>query len=217
MDFKFEEYIKLLSFQYCMSLGIKPGKYNNKNFYSELQNWVKERYKIGLKYKSFLDFLGKDITTSNTAEVDKGKYDTIVKSLDTRVITHLPYDSTNNQVLNYHFFPNSKNPGLLHYDFKKIVDVYSCPDDIKQFITQNPYFRTYLNGWDDLHNSGKYDIIVGMYGHIHDNDKEIKLKQLKELRNKLLLEYKVEYECDRDYYYATIYTNQDKVTKIKTR
>ena len=52
-------------------------------------------------------------------------------------------------------------------------------------MTQNPYTTIEIRNWEDLHNSGESDIIVGVYGSIYDKDIESKLKQIQELEEKL--------------------------------
>lgn len=222
---KNEKYYMLLAMQYQMSIGISGTRaclnFNSKRFNKELLDWLKERRKIGYKYVDFLNYLGLDITTRETAEIDKGKYDSIVTSYDTSLITPYYYgvDIKDDKVLNYVFFPDSKNPALLKIDYMgKLREITSAPNYINQYITENPYRRTDIFGFEELHNGGNFNIIVGMYGHIHDNDKEKKLKQLKDLREKIIdSDIKIEYDCDRDSYFALVASDRKIKNYVKTK
>lgn len=222
------EYYKLLAMQYFDSLGMNYniGSLNigTKKFNKSLLKWLTERQITAQRYVEFLNNYGKDITTIETAEVDKGRYDSISTLYDTTIITPYYYPSEsqneNNKVLKYEFFPDSINPGMLKIDYQgRLREIISAPNYIKQYITENPYRRTDILGYDELHNGGKFDIIVGMYGHIHDNDKIKKLKQLKELREKIFTnDIRVEYDCDRDSYFAAIMSDREKkYIKTKTK
>ena len=215
-----KRYLNLLALQYSMALGIKAMDTKSKSFEKDMINWIYERQAIGKKYVDFLNYLGLDVTTRETAEIGKGKFDTIVKDYDTTIITPYEYmDNNSDRLFKYEFFPTKDIPGLIKTSIEgRIDEIVSAPDYLKKFVTQNPYERTDLMGFEELHNGNNFDIIVGMYGHIHDNDKEMKLKQLKELRDKLTSDdYAVDYEVDRDSYLATIYSDRKQLEKIKVK
>ena len=179
-------------------------------------DWIFERNKIGGKYVRFLNYLNKDITTKDTAELDKGIYDSIVKDYDTTVITpyHYPNRNMNKNVLHYEFFPSVNYNGLFKTDYKgRIDEILSSPEYIKRYMLLNPYRMVDLCGFEDLFNNSNYDVIVGMYGSLNDYDKEKKLKQLKILRDKIISnDIKMEIVYDKDCYFGALTTNR----KIKT-
>ena len=65
----------------------------------------------------------------------------------------------------------------------KPIDISKC--NIKRFITHNPYSKGNIRNWETLHNSKKNNITVGIYGSIHDQDIEEKIKLLHYLKDKL--------------------------------
>ena len=216
-----DNYLIELKRQYCMAMGLKSmyRNYDSKRFYKDLSIWLSLREDIGKKYEVFLYYLGKDIDKVETAEVGKGKYDSVALTKNTTIIT--PYICSNdcNKFLNYSFFPDSKNPSLYRFDENTNTEEnIQAPEYIDTYITQNPYSIRDLDGWEELSNGGNYNTIVGIYGHIHDNDKVKKLKQLKSLKDKLISNYILEYECDCDNYYAAIISNgKESKCFVKTR
>ncbi|MBQ8891835.1 MAG: hypothetical protein IJ068_03110 [Bacilli bacterium] len=210
------KYNKLLTLQYCNALGIKVDT-TSQGFKNDLVRWVFERKQIGEKYVEFLNSLGLNITNKETAEIGKGTFDTLVDSYNTTVITPYPYTNNVKRVLKYDFFPNIQGSGLIKYDSDgKIAEIVSVPKYINQIITQNPYNELDLIGYEDLFNVNDISVIVGMYGHIHDNDKEMKLKMLKLIKDKIKNnQFNVEYEYDRDSYFAAIYDNKTE-KKVKS-
>ena len=201
--------VRLLEEKYILARGYKNMKsISEKDFI----RWIFERKEIGNEYVDFLENLNLSIKTPQTAEIGKSMFDTIVSSFDTTVITPHDYFETGKRVLKYDFFPN-REPRLIKYNDEK-MDIIPVPEDIKQFITQNPYDEFDLIGYEDLFN-GNYDVIVGMYGHIHDNDKERKLRMLRDLKDKITTNrYNIEYECSRDAYFAAIYNKNEKTKSI---
>ena len=222
---KNEEYYMLLVRQYFESQGMNPIlssiNIKSKRFQKELFMWLKERSKIGEKYVDFLFYLGKDITNLETAEIEKGKYDSIVRPYETTVITpyYYPDEKNNKEILRYAFFPDFNTPGLLKLDNQQnLQEIKESPSYIQQYITENPYRRTDLFGIEDLHNGGNFDILVGVFGDIQDRDKEKKIKLLKELRDKIIDdEIKVEFDCDRNQYFAAVVSNRKLKKYVKTK
>lgn len=218
-----EEYYMLLSMQYQKSLGMTPLRacYNigSSNFQKELMEWLKERRRMGEIYKKFLNYYAKNISTLTTAEINKGNLDSIVYPSSTTIITQYNnFDKekySNNIIIKSDFFPDAKRPGLIRLNNSgKIESVKKAPNFIEQYITENPYRRTDISGFEELHNGNNFDIIVGMYGHIHDNDKEDKLKQLKNLREKITNDdIKVVYDCLGNSYYAAVMSDR-KIKKL---
>lgn len=84
------------------------------------------------------------------------------------------------------------------------------------FMTQNPYTTIEIRNWEDLHNSGESDIIVGVYGSIYDKDIESKLKQIQELEEKLNGSYIREDAVIGDTYSYAIASKRKVKTPVKT-
>ena len=202
--------------QYFNARGFKNvNKYLN-DYQKDLIKFIFERKEIGEDYVAFLEELGLDIKGRETAEIGKTKFDSIVSTFDTTVITPYHYELVKERLLNYNFFPNKKNCQLIKYNYDlNCTEIKIVPSYIKKIITQNPYNKLNLIGYEHLYNENLYDVIVGVYGHIHDNDKAYKLKMLKELKDKIKTnDFNLEYDCFNNYYFAALYKNEDKkITK----
>ena len=185
-------------------------------FSKDLAYWICERQLLGARYKEFLSYLGLDVTTSNVAEVGKGMYDTIVSDDNTTIITPYTYIKKNQDVLNYRLLPLDHEVYMTGVNNKYKNKLIPVPTNIDTFMTQNPYRSLELVNWDILHNCMDYDILVGIFGHIHDNDKLKKINMLRLLKQKLTSDIKVQYEIDRDAYYAAIYSDKNPLTKTKS-
>ena len=74
---------------------------------------------------------------------------------------------------------------------------------IRRFLTHNPYDQSCIRNWEQLHNGG-YNITVGVFGSIYDSDKNEKISQMEELRERLDDGcFKEDYStCGENYYYA---------------
>ena len=217
-----KEYYELLMRQYYETINLNYKmilkECGYKLFNDNIVEWLKERKLIGKKYVEFLKSYGKDINNYATAEIDKGKYDSIINPLDGNVITPYYYPKENNNVFNYDFYPSYTDPGMMKYNEDgRLEKILPVPEYITQFITENPYDSTLLFGFDGLHNLGKYDIIVGMYGNIHDADKDHKLNYINWLRDRIFdEEIRLELERERDYYFAFVMSDREKVkTKVR--
>ena len=215
---KSEEYFLLLMNQYYKAIGSKsePSLYISRNLYKEHLAWLKERNIIAKRYVEFLNYLGKDITTSSTAEIGKGMYDSIALPFNTTLITPYEIINSENRVYNYYFLPLQENGCFIKWNANKNEpEIKKVPEDIKTLMTNNPYREKDLVGWEDINNN-KLDIIVGMYGHIFDNDKESKLKQLKDLKEKLISsDYILDFDYDRDAYFIALASDKEKYVKVK--
>ena len=87
------------------------------------------------------------------------------------------------------------------------------------FMTQNPYTPVEIRNWENLHNSGNHNIIVGVYGSIYDKDIETKIRQLESLKQRLTDSFKEEqYVIDDTYCYAIASERMVKrLVKTRTR
>ena len=97
--------------------------------------------------------------------------------------------------------------------------IESIPNDIiHTFMTQNPISNISILGWENLHNSGNNDIIIGIYGDIHDKDIDAKKKTIDEIKAKLIsTDYIEDYEKDDDRYFYVIGSSRIVKRRILTR
>lgn len=202
-------YLEMLKKQFCEAKGYNKFDNNSKEMLQDLESYIRDRHRLGDKYADFLRYIGVDITTEKTAEINKGKYDSIIKSYNTLAITPYPIDIPENRLYNYSFVATENGPKLeMKTDDEKLYLIADMP--IKNYMTQNPYNLNQLRQLKYLYNSDKYNIIVGMFGKIYDYNMNIKLKQLEKLEKQLKdLDYKTAFLKDNFNYYSVLYTNVD--------
>ena len=83
-----DKYMNNLVQEYVRSSNIKHIDLNSTLFIKDFANFIKEREKEGKIYFDFLDYLSTTpMLDNNTCEVNKGKYDSIVKDKDMLIIT----------------------------------------------------------------------------------------------------------------------------------
>ena len=172
---------------------------------------VSKHYLALLEYMELSKFADCD-----TAEVGKGRYDTIVKPFNTTIITpHISGLETlgNERIINAELVVMGETPVL--FGTNKNGKPISSSSNLT-FMTQNPYTPIEIRNWEDLHNSGENDIIVGVYGSIYDKDIESKLKQIQELEEKLNGSYIREGAVVCDTYSYAIASKRKVKTLVKT-
>ena len=98
----------------------------------------------------------------------------------------------------------------------KILDTLS-PSMFNTFMTQNPYSPKHIMYWDEIHNRGEKEIILGVFGDIHDKDTKYKLNELKEFKNKLIGSYSEDYMVEDDTYCYVIASNKVEKKLFKRR
>ena len=202
--------------QYCNAYGYDYKELYNDSLKKDYLNWLKERKEIGNKYLNYLYEIRKDILERTTAEVGKTDLDTITKPFNTTVISPYEYNNLDD---NTRFIPASvfvKDEEIRLY--LKVFEhprMLTLPRNLKLVMTQNPYSPYSILDWDTLHNSGNYDIAVGIYGSIYDKDIKDKLKLLKSLKEKILFgDYIYRIDTDKDNYYAALVSDRkQKVLK----
>ena len=185
-----EEYLRLLMDQFVEATGTKNPDPKSKLFLEEFSDWVKERQKISSYYLELLRHIEGDIGSINnpkTIEVGKGKHDSSVKRLRTTIIT--PYtegltDLKNKQVIEGNLTVVDKKALLVKNIDKMTYYADSVIPEIT-LMTQNPYTPARIKNWESLHNSNRNQIVVGIYGSIHDKDRGAKAKQLEAFISRL--------------------------------
>ena len=178
-----EIYLELLKKQFCEAKGLRKINESSKSDLEALKKFIKERQELGRQYNRFLRFLGINITTRNTAELDKGDYDSIIKDYDTLAITPFPID----------------------IDHDRIIDMKDAK--VQRYITQNPLYKEDIKEMISLYNNYENDILIGMYGKTYDNDSYKKMRQIVTLSKKLKdYQYKTSLFKDNNNYFIVLYT-----------
>lgn len=210
------EYLENLIIQFVTSRGIKNIDFESKDFMDEFANWIYEMEQKGLDYLSFIKSISSysDINDKQTAEIGKGKLDSI--GLNTSMTLITPYLSDT----------QSQSQSIIQADFR-VVDstptilrgnnnAYIGDCGLARFMTQNPYSRKNIVNWEKLHNFGKGNITVGVYGDINDKDADSKIKIIKSLKEKLVADlYVEEYITSGNSYFYAISSDRKVLRKKK--
>ena len=186
---------------------------NSEYFVSEFASWIKERRKMGLDYLSFIEPL---INLNNTkeiiAEIGKGESDSLLKDTDSIMITpftkHIERIKPETLVEGSLWIERS-HPLIIRGN--KSTDISKC--NIQRFITHNPYSKGNIRNWETLHNSEKYNITVGIYGSIFDNDIDGKIKMLNQLKEKIKDNCFYERNTDVNGVYMHVISSNHKILK----
>lgn len=211
---QYEKYINNLINQFALAKGISNVDINSEEFINEFNEWLIEQKNIGKEYLSILDEIGFNIDDSNCIEVGKGKYDSIVKDLSTTIITPdytLLYRGLRNRVINGDINVLNGYPMLINYtSMGNIMSKYFINSNI--YMTQNPFNSSNILNWDKIYNSGN-NIIIGSYGKTQDKDKNKKIDELIEFKNKLQDDFICENIISGDTYINILGSNP-KVKKL---
>lgn len=164
-------YIEHIGKQYQDATGVGTIDFSSEQFLDELKSWISERQEMGKIYIELLEHMGfSEFDSSYCAETNKGLLDTVVRDCSTTIIT--PY---------FESFQKNIDEERIVKGYMSIVSGFPVlfPDGIRgtvipginSYMTQNPYSPLHIQDWDKLHRSGRYNIIVGAYGKVYDNDK----------------------------------------------
>lgn len=216
-----DEYFNNLINEFMLATGSKKVDKNSKQFVADFLIWLQERHSIGSEYADFLENVGFRFTDESCAEVGKGKFDSVVKPFDTTLITSAPsFGDVNPERIVKGDMKVFESIPLLISHRKGKKELMQIPNSIiHTYMTQNPYNQTLITNWEDLHNSGVSDIILGVFGSIHDKDNQTKIKQLQSLKDKLTsTDYIEEYSVSGDNYFYAIGSDRImKKTKVKVK
>ena len=213
MDNKFNHF---LLEQYKLANGYKFIDLNSKTFKTDYLAWLEERKHQGYKYLDFLYEMKQSILERTTAEVGKNEIDCLTTPFDTTIISPYEYNDIDDRTRIIPAIMKVVDEEIvLQFPPIDIIRLMTLPKKIELLMTENPYTPYSISGWDTLHNSGNYDIAVGIYGSIYDKDIKEKLKMLKDLKEKILFgDYKYDLHHDNDIYYGAIVSErQDKRLK----
>ena len=222
-----DKYLNLLADQFVDATMVKNKDIKSKAFMNELLHWLKYRRDIAVRYLDFLeDFMGlSQVYDSSTAEVGKGQYDSIVKrsttkygeDVNTTIIT--PYidgfnDVKQGRIINSDLMVYGGTPLLV--DETEIMKPIVSSSRLT-FMTQNPYNGYSIKNWEQLHNSGRCDIIVGAFGTIYDYDAHRKIEQLERFKNFLMKPILDEYFVEGNFYYSVVASDKKNRVHSITR
>lgn len=210
-----KEYLYYLAVQYGKATGIKCKDLISVVYSKEFSDWLKKRKGMGEKYSKMLQGLGiLDLDDPYTVEVGKGCLDTLVKESSNAIITPYPrgFDIRIGKII--------ISPGFkVRYGVPTLV----ANDDITEksitsnnqltFMTQNPYTPTHIENWEQLYNSGNSEIIIGVFGDIHDKDKAEKTRQLETIEKKAKGNLTKMEETDGDTYLTVVASRSKALLK----
>ena len=198
----FNRYLINLYKQYCDARGIECNPFDGKNLSYEFLEWIAINKLLAKEYSDYLAYLGY-CDSKTIAEVGKGRYDSI--STDNMAVIS-PYADTlhlaNSELLVIDGTPLVEQKGKLIIPQEQIL------------LTSNPYEEMRIGNWSRIHNLGQYDISIGMFGNIHDEDFEKKIKLIEELSSRMTDDHSVDYDTDKDNYFCTL--NSRRKVKVKT-
>lgn len=197
-----EYYVKLFEL-FTKTVGIKLNRNNYKHVYTKFKQdfieWL-DIYKITTyEYRMYLEkYFGIDLDDRYLAELDKGNIDSIIGD-EAYAIT--PYGYT---------FPDTYHKSaelIVNEDEIKVNlgDVSERIYDIRTYITQNPYLNEKtISSLKKLHDYHNKRIIFGVYGKLHDIDKNSKIRMLKQFKRSVDSydqEFDLDYNTKEDNYF----------------
>lgn len=201
------KYLLNLFKQFNDSLGIKTLNFDSKEYIEAFSNWIYLMSEYSKIYQDYIQYLGVDLDSSLTIELNKGKYDSIGLS-NTTIIS--PYAET----------LGKENSELCVFQGELVILTGS---KIKRgqvaetYITQNIYTLQELEIF-------KYFVLndinmcLGVYGSIYDKDKNSKIQELIEFKQSLNFDTEEYSDVENDIYmYVLRNSNPKKLEKILTR
>ena len=215
-----EKYLNDLIRQFKLATGTKQADINSKAFIDEFSDWIGKRQLIGEGYNDFLDYMGVGYRSESCAEIGKGSFDSIVKPFETTIITpdssFVTEDPERIICGNMRVFNDM--PVLITSTHEEKQYDMIPRDIIRTYMTQNPTSEKSILNWENLHNSGKNNIIVGIYGSMYDKDITDKIKQLKAFRAGLTSDdYAEDYASTRDGYFYVIASDGKTRRHVRSR
>ena len=200
--------------QYYQAFGYDYRSLENNDLKKEFLEWLKERTKMKHIYLNYLYSLKKDIIERTTAEIGKTDDDTMSKL---EFMDNLVISSYNiNDIDDSRIIPAKmkvKNEEI-YLDFFNRVSGMFLPRNLNLIMTHNPYNIYSVLNWEDLHNSGNYDIAIGIFGSIYDKDIKNKINLLTNIKEKIIDgNYIYSVDTNNDCYYATLISDRPKTLK----
>lgn len=210
-----KEYLYYLAVQYEKATGVKCKDLISVVYSKEFSDWLRKRRGMSEKYSKMLQEIGLlDLGDPYTVEVGKGCLDTLVKESSNAIITPYPkgFDIRIGKIIiSPGFKVNYGVPTLVAND--DVTEISLTSNHQLTFMTQNPYTSTHIKNWEQLYNSGNSEIIVGVFGDIHDKDKAEKIRQLEMIERKTQGSLAKMEETDGDTYLTVVASNPKHLLK----
>lgn len=215
-----DAYSRRLIDQYISAIGMRNVDVHSIKFIKGFEDWSRERKNISNNYVALLDYMQVNYDTPTCAEVGKGYIDSVVIPYQTTLLT--PYTKMLNNIdkqrviiSNLRVYEGTPKILLKRKDGSFCIKNFP-PGMIGTFMTENPYLSECIENWDQLHNKGSNDIVVGIFGTLNELDVNMKMRQLKLLKEKLNGEYKEEFcNIGDSYYYVLASDRKIKDDKVK--
>jgi len=184
-----DEYYRKLGEQYTDATGKKIQGNLSEQFPDEFSGWLADRKESMLEFKSVMTQLGLGYDFPLTAELNKGKYDSVVSSYTLpSVISPYAYtiDFSNNLshpdfVLKGQLKFEDKKPSKKDIEFDSIKFTYG----VYNLLIHNPLLETDIMPLTNVFDLYRCQFIVGVYGKTSDKDRDVKIKKLLELKKQL--------------------------------
>jgi len=158
----------------------------------EFYDWISDYKKLTNEYKLYLkNYIGIDLNNPFLAELDKGYADTVIEK---NALMISPYAYTN-FLKNYSMRLDKNNKIILLNPDKKIYN------NIDIVISHNPYTKKTIDKIKKI--ALEYNIILGMYGNLYDQDKTEKINSLKILLNEIK-DGEIDYNEKDDNYFCVL-------------
>ena len=159
---------------------------------SKIDDWAESRWKNRDVYLRALDNFGLSglYKLRSTCEFGKGPYDSLVNKFNTTVISPVADKFDEN------YFRNRYIGRLAIIQGRPVLSKGGhciILPNIETYMTQNPYSFDSLVNLEDIHNSGRARVLIGIYGGLNDKDRNFKLKQLKKIVERFTLSPKSKY------------------------
>lgn len=198
----FNRYLLNLYKQYCDARGLVYNPLEIKYLSHDFLEWITINKLTSKEYKDYLLHLGY-IESKTIAEVSKGRYDSIA-SKDMVIIS--PYASTlqmpKKELFVINGIPLIEQAGRITIPEQQVL------------LTHNPYDEMRIIDWSNIHNLGDYDISIGMFGSIYDEDFSKKIRMIKEISKRMTEDYVIDYDTDKNKYFCSL--NSKRKIKVKT-
>jgi len=195
------KYLLCLYKQYCSAKGIECKIENFHKLSYEFTEWIAQNKLLSKEYLDYLIYL--DVLSSKRViEVDKGRYDSIAEGKFEVVSRHASSLGLEDKEL-------LLIGGVAVIETSKEIIV----PDTDILLTHNPYFSESLTNWWRIHNDGQFDISIGMYGSIYDEDFNEKIKLIEQLSSRMSDDHRIDYDTDKDRYFCTLNSARNKKVK----
>lgn len=202
------DYINHLYYEFCKARGGMKGSK------TEFIEWVVNLYELTNKYAEYLTTVYPNINFFDTAEINKGRYDSISRLFDQIKVISKYGNSLGKENSNFGFLHDGDgclNPVYIDKNKKLFLVQPSL------IITHNPVDCYKLRGWVEIHNQREREIAIGMYGNFMDKDREEKLKILSSLSERMSDNFDLTSDTDQGNYFAVLRSRRFVKTLKLTR